>query len=188
MFELTLANWPQASRLLSENVSEVFMVFCLIHKLTIGFAVVGVINGVFFQETFKVVALDDVNMVRQKERAERMHTRKMLSLLKEADLSGDGLMDLEEFRTVMADEGIRCWLASMDINTEDIDALFFLLDTSGDGQVDATELTRGISRLRGNARSLDLNLLMRDLKAAGLPGKLHDVPVEPLVSSQSALR
>lgn len=30
------------------------MPVCLIHKLTMGFAVVGVINGVLMQETFKV--------------------------------------------------------------------------------------------------------------------------------------
>merc|ERR1711953_434846 len=52
MFELTLANWPPVTRLLTEKVSEPLMFFCLLHKLTIGFAVVGVINGVFMQETF----------------------------------------------------------------------------------------------------------------------------------------
>ena len=43
MFEITLANWPPASRLLAENVSEWFMLFGIIHKLTIGFAVVSVV-------------------------------------------------------------------------------------------------------------------------------------------------
>merc|ERR1712232_1055758 len=40
MFELTLANWPPVTRMLTEKVSEGFMFFCLFHKLTIGFAVV----------------------------------------------------------------------------------------------------------------------------------------------------
>merc|ERR1712078_260290 len=45
MFEMTLANWPPICRLLSEQVSEYFVAFCLLHKLTVGFAVVGIING-----------------------------------------------------------------------------------------------------------------------------------------------
>merc|ERR1711865_467181 len=64
MFELTLANWPPVTRLLQEEVSEWFMPICLIHKLTIGFAVVGVINGVILQETFKVASTDGMIMMR----------------------------------------------------------------------------------------------------------------------------
>merc|ERR1740130_1431033 len=72
MFELTLANWPPVTRLLAEEVSEWFMLFCLIHKLTLGFAVIGVINGVIMQETFKVASTDDMVMVRQRKRTSEM--------------------------------------------------------------------------------------------------------------------
>lgn len=44
MFEITLANWPPVSRLLAENVSEWFMLFGVLHKLAIGFAVVSVVS------------------------------------------------------------------------------------------------------------------------------------------------
>merc|ERR1740130_1412094 len=44
MFELTLANWPPVTRLLAEEVSEWFMLLCVMHKVCIGFAVIGVIN------------------------------------------------------------------------------------------------------------------------------------------------
>lgn len=37
---------------------EFWMPFCLFHKLTMGFAVVGVINGVLMQETFKAKSRD----------------------------------------------------------------------------------------------------------------------------------
>merc|ERR1719382_1099043 len=50
MFEITLANWPTACRVLMDNVHEAFMIYALIHKMLLGFAVVGVINAVFIQE------------------------------------------------------------------------------------------------------------------------------------------
>ncbi|CAE7818491.1 Cacna1i, partial [Symbiodinium sp. CCMP2592] len=85
MFEITLGNWPPVCRLLSEKVSEWFMLLCVLHKLVIGFAVVGVINGVFIQETFKVASSDNQIMMRQKERSSNLHEMKMRQLFLEAD-------------------------------------------------------------------------------------------------------
>ena len=47
--ELTLANWAPVCRVLLEDVNEWWVVFCLLHKFTVGFAVVGVINAVLMQ-------------------------------------------------------------------------------------------------------------------------------------------
>merc|ERR1712216_223800 len=71
MFEITLGNWMPPCRALVENVSEWYMLFFVLHKLLIGFSVVGVIAGVFIQETFKVATTDDKIMVMQRERAVR---------------------------------------------------------------------------------------------------------------------
>jgi len=76
MFEITLGNWPPMSRILSEHVSEFFMFFGVLHKLTVGFAFVGVVNGVFMQETFKVAATDDGIMLRAKKLMIKTHMKK----------------------------------------------------------------------------------------------------------------
>merc|ERR1712176_122753 len=117
MFELTLGNWPPVCRLLAENVHESFFLFGMLHKLSIGFAVVGVINGVFMQETFKVAAMDDMLMVRQKERAVKAHKEKMRRFLQEADTKskdgsniGDGELSREEFLQIVLDPQVSHWL------------------------------------------------------------------------------
>eukprot|EP00421_Protoceratium_reticulatum_P011283 CAMPEP_0168398948 /NCGR_PEP_ID=MMETSP0228-20121227/21841_1 /TAXON_ID=133427 /ORGANISM="Protoceratium reticulatum, Strain CCCM 535 (=CCMP 1889)" /LENGTH=485 /DNA_ID=CAMNT_0008412465 /DNA_START=45 /DNA_END=1502 /DNA_ORIENTATION=+ len=162
MFEITLANWPTVGRALSENVSEVFMLFSVLHKLTIGFAIVGVVNGVFMQETFKVAATDDTIMLRQKETAARIHRRKMKLLFEHADTSGDGQLTLDEFHEVVSDPQIKTWLASMEIDAADVDNLYSLLDQTGEGRLSATELIRGMLKLKGPARAIDLANLMRE--------------------------
>merc|ERR1712194_552019 len=68
MFEMSLGNWPPVARLLGEEVSEAFAVLCIFHKVIIGLAVVGVINGVILRETFRVVQTDDLVMLRQKKK------------------------------------------------------------------------------------------------------------------------
>lgn len=190
MFEITLANWPPICRLLSENVSEWWSFFCILHKLSIGFAVVGVINGVFMQETFKAAAADDVIMMRQMKKASQVHIDKMEALFKQADHNQDGYLDLQEFAEVINDSFVKIWLGSMGLEVDDAGTLFDLLD-DGDGLLNAEELIKGVARLKGTARALDvakdmkhtsdiLDRLERYLNKQGI----EDLPAETVTSFQ----
>lgn len=164
MFEIALANWPPVIRLLSEEISEWFVLFGIVHKLTIGFAVIGVINGVILQETFKVASTDDMIMVRQRKRAADTLKRNMLKLLEALDHSGDGLLDFDEFAIIANHPEVKLWMGAMDIETDDLPTLFQLLDADGSGSVSAEELTDRLPRLKGAARSIDLLSLKRRIE------------------------
>jgi len=164
MFELALANWAPVTRLLSEETTEWFMLICVAHKLTIGFAVIGVINGVIMQETFKVAATDDMIMVRQKKRAKATLKKKMMNLLDALDHSDDGMLDYGEFEIIASQPDVKLWLGSMDIETDDIRTLFRLIDQDSSGYVSADELCARIARLKGTARSIDVMALREDFK------------------------
>jgi hypothetical protein len=164
MFELTLGNFMPPARALVEHVSEWYMLFVIAHKLVIGFSVVSVITGVFIQETFKVATTDDKIMLMQKERAMRVHQRKMQALFNYADDSGDGLVDRAEFCKVMDNTGVRTWLAAMELDAPDADSLFALIDVDGDEVITMKELVATVARLKGPARSFDLIMVMRELR------------------------
>jgi len=160
-FEMALANWPPVCRLLMENVSEWFMVLCLLHKLTVGFAVIGIINGVFIQETFRVAAQDDFIMMHQKESAARTHMVKMERLFKAGDASGDGYLDIEEFMILMQNVEVKTWLSSMGLDAGDGELMFEFMDADNDSKVSLAELAEGVSKLKGAARSLDLQMCLK---------------------------
>ncbi|OLP87442.1 hypothetical protein AK812_SmicGene31333 [Symbiodinium microadriaticum] len=175
MFELTL---------------EYFAIFNVAYKLVVGFAAVGIINAVFMQETFKVASSDDNVMMRQKdlgnasllERDLRLHTKKMKTLFEAADESGDGVIDLDEFRKIFELEEIRChvtfraaadkrveartWLSAQDLPVSNPDLLFKLLD-DGDGGLtaDSEELVKGVDRLKGSAKGMDLEAFVMEHRA-----------------------
>merc|ERR1712070_648351 len=155
MFEVTLGNWVPACRLLVEVVSEVWSPLFMIYLCVVGFSVVKVITGVFLHETFKVAGSDDELMIMQKERVTQKHRHKMQRFLMEADNTGDGRMDYQEFDKVMTDERVRTWLSAMGLEVRDVKGLFELLD-DGDHTISSSELCNGVSRLKGEARSLDL--------------------------------
>mmetsp|Transcript_9919 Transcript_9919/g.18084 ORF Transcript_9919/g.18084 Transcript_9919/m.18084 type:complete len:594 (+) Transcript_9919:22-1803(+) len=161
MFEITMGNWPPIARMLSEEVSEWFTLFCLIHKLTIGFAVIGVITGVILQETFKVAQTDDVIMLRNKKQASSMLRKKMKTLFQALDQDGDGKLEEKEFESIGDYPEIECWLASLEIETDDLRTLFTLIDDNGNGYVTLDELIERMPRIKGTARGIDM-LAMRN--------------------------
>lgn len=196
MFELALGDWQDVARILQENVSEYYMFFSLGFKLLIGFAVVGVINGVFMQETFNVAASDDRIMLRKRQLQQRSHVKKMETFFLHADESGDGFVDLEEFKMVLGNEEILSWLAAQDLSVEDADHLFELLD-DGDQKLSASEVVVGVDRLKGSARSIDFAIFMREYRTfagavsdkLGLPTPSHWQPkgtMEDAISRRSS--
>lgn len=161
MFELTLGNWVPIARILSEKVSEWYTIFTLAFQVVLGFAVIKVITGVFLTETMKVASMDDSIMLKSKERAVRLHKEKMRRLFQHADIDGDGGIDCQEFQELLADKEARSWLASMELeiwSEKDGQDLFEMID-DGDGQVTLDELVKGVARLKGQARNVDLALL-----------------------------
>merc|ERR1712032_71388 len=77
LFELMLGNWPPICRLMMETMYEPWSIFAIGYKLTMGFAVIGVIFGVFTQETFRAAETDDQLMLRKKKAQAQTHARKM---------------------------------------------------------------------------------------------------------------
>jgi len=165
MFEVTLANWPPICRLLSEEVSEWFTLLILLHKFTVGFAVVGVINGVFMRETFKVAATDDTIMVRQKVNTRKQHRANMEHLFEALDSNGDGRVTMSEFENLAVFPQVSTWLEAMELQTDDHKTLFNLLDIDGDGELSFEELLKGVDKLKGAATSIDLLAFIREQRA-----------------------
>merc|ERR1711881_203529 len=101
MFEVTLGNWVPVCRTLVENVSEWYSMVFIVYKITVGFAVVKVITGVFMHETFKVASTDDELMIVNQTRQAAKFRKKMHSFMNACDASGDGTLDRDEFRRIV---------------------------------------------------------------------------------------
>eukprot|EP00929_Paragymnodinium_shiwhaense_P025815 TRINITY_DN15528_c0_g2_i1.p1 TRINITY_DN15528_c0_g2~~TRINITY_DN15528_c0_g2_i1.p1 ORF type:complete len:673 (+),score=97.29 TRINITY_DN15528_c0_g2_i1:58-2076(+) len=162
MYELTMGNYVPIARTLHELVSEWFLPIILAYRCLVSFALMKVISGIFLHETFKTAASNDEIMIMQRDRMTRRHIAKMTQLFKEADESGDGELSLEEFRAVMSDPRVKTWLAAQELEVQDVELLFELVD-NGSGTITAEELVAGFAQLKGPARSIDMLTLLRSL-------------------------
>ncbi|CAJ1457319.1 unnamed protein product [Effrenium voratum] len=129
MFQFTLGTWVPVARVLQEIVSPVMNIFTILHKVTIGFACIGVINGVFMQETMKVAQSDDVIMMRDVARREKIHAQKMKTFFQLTDQSGDSNITRAEWVEVMARPATLHWFAAQGLSMQDPEAVFDLLAT-----------------------------------------------------------
>lgn len=154
------------SRILSNNVTEWFAVFAVLFKLTVGFGMVGVINGVFIQETFKASGKDYHIMMRQRDRDEEAFLQTIRRLFEAADSIEENKIRLELLRLTLNDPDVKKWMAVQGLPaTFDVDALFTLFDKDNDGFLSQEELLSGFAEAKGLARHIDLKFLMAELKA-----------------------
>lgn len=163
MLELTLGNWVPVCRLLMENLMEWYGFAIVIYKIMVGFGVVKVITGCFLHETFKIASTDDEIMIMRKQREQESHRGKMERLFSAADDQGHGTLSREEFAFVLSEDHVKTWLSAMEISFEDANMLFELIasntKTCNDNEeprISVSEFLQGTTRLRGNAKALDM--------------------------------
>jgi len=175
IFELTLGNWAPIARFLHEHVSEWFGVVIIAYQLIVGFAVVMVIRGVFLHETFQAVEHDDDLMILRQIRRKAKLTKKMEALFLEADDSGDGYLNHEEFVGVMKDDRVKAWLSAMGLEVSEADIVFEMVD-DGNHKISVDQFVDGLARLKGAARGVDMVQVLRLVR--NLEPMVQDIGVE----------
>lgn len=170
LFEISLGSFIPVTRLVSTNVHEAYIIFAMLHKFSVGFAVIMVITGIFVQETMSVAKTDNTIMLNLKKHARKMHIKKMKSFFSIADADGSGRLDAEEFEEVCADEQVKMWLAAQELDVSDAKTMHTMMcEETGDDEVTPEQLVKGMSRLKGSARNLDMmslrqeNVQLRDI-------------------------
>merc|ERR1719362_2721018 len=155
MFEVHMANWAKPCRVFVETLGEFTGGLFILYRCIMGFALMSVISAVFVQQTMSVVQMDNDIMILKKQKEAEQFNRKLKLLFSALDNNADGMLSRTEFDIITQDAELKVWMSALDIEPEDMEGLFNLLDT-GDGMVSLDEFLMGATRVRGSAKSIDM--------------------------------
>merc|ERR1712151_1199308 len=125
-----------------------------------------IISAIFIKETMDTANDDAEMMLTERTRKRRQYLVKLGNGFKAVDKSGDGVITEEEFRIIVQDPVMKAYMQALELEPYEGDALFQMLD-NGDGEVTYDEFIEGVSRLKGQARSLDMLATQNEIRKVG---------------------
>eukprot|EP00747_Dinoflagellata_sp_TGD_P097617 gnl/TRDRNA2_/TRDRNA2_167186_c2_seq1.p1 gnl/TRDRNA2_/TRDRNA2_167186_c2~~gnl/TRDRNA2_/TRDRNA2_167186_c2_seq1.p1 ORF type:complete len:171 (+),score=38.27 gnl/TRDRNA2_/TRDRNA2_167186_c2_seq1:104-616(+) len=94
------------------------------------------------------------------------HVNLLKELFQNVDNNGSGTITVNEFEEALEATDLQAYFSSMDIDVEDAWTLFKLLDSDGSHRVELDEFVMGCMRLRGNAKGVDIAIMMYEQRVA----------------------
>ncbi|CAE7287891.1 SCN5A, partial [Symbiodinium sp. CCMP2456] len=147
-------NWPVYARPVLESAGHGYVIFYMIYITFVVFAVIRVISAIFLRETLEAANNDAEILVQERLRKKATYVRKLESIFRACDESGDGVLTEDELNELMQDIRVQVYLESLEIDVHESTALFRLLQ-NGDGEITCDDFIDGILRCKGPARAID---------------------------------
>eukprot|EP00429_Kryptoperidinium_foliaceum_P011731 CAMPEP_0176040438 /NCGR_PEP_ID=MMETSP0120_2-20121206/20051_1 /TAXON_ID=160619 /ORGANISM="Kryptoperidinium foliaceum, Strain CCMP 1326" /LENGTH=582 /DNA_ID=CAMNT_0017373835 /DNA_START=12 /DNA_END=1757 /DNA_ORIENTATION=- len=165
MFLVTFSGgWPNYVQRLIDEVHWTFSLIFVAYVWVVVFAITRIITALFLKDTLQVASDDAEMMAREQRSAKVKMARKLEKLFALVDTSQDGYISIDEFRNVVQLPTAQLYFTALDLQIGQACDLFALLD-NGDGKVDLDEFCEGVMRLKGQARAVDMIVVMRDCTA-----------------------
>eukprot|EP00927_Polykrikos_kofoidii_P013022 TRINITY_DN15670_c0_g1_i2.p1 TRINITY_DN15670_c0_g1~~TRINITY_DN15670_c0_g1_i2.p1 ORF type:complete len:817 (-),score=149.10 TRINITY_DN15670_c0_g1_i2:35-2353(-) len=138
--------------------------YTLLFMIFITFSIFGLLNvltSVFVESTIKSAQHYKELVIQEAQSKKETAVVHLRNLFKQMDMDSSGELDLKEMRKYLAAD-CECigYLEACDININDVDVLFRLIDRDNSGFVNLDEFCEGCMTLKGEARSYDIHCLM----------------------------
>jgi len=145
-------------------LADIHWAYNLLFSLYIFFMVIGVLNvviGAFVTRTGEIASRDREYLVKSQLHELNTYFHKVRTFFKEADKDKSGMLSIEEFRETLTHPDVQAYFNALDLDVTQAELLFTLLDQDrNDGVISLDEFLAGCMRLRGQAKSIDVNILL----------------------------
>jgi len=128
------------------------------------FAVLNIVTGVFVDSAMRANTSSRQVVVHEELDSKKDMLRDLSNLFNEMDQNGDGAISMDEFCARLNDERVVAYFKALKLDVHDTIALFHLLDTDEDEEVDMAEFLDGCYQLQGEARSIDTKVMRLQLQ------------------------
>lgn len=132
----------------------------LVYVFFMFMGVLNVVIGAFVAATAEISWKDRDVLVQQEMRKLDNYKGKLKTFFKEADSDGSGTLSWTEFKLHLRNPKVKAYFQALDLDVAQARVLFDMLDNDESGEVSFDEFLEGCIRLKGHARSIDVNMLM----------------------------
>lgn len=143
-----------------EVISPVYLPIFIFYMFFMQFGVLNVVVGTFVATLTDIANKDKESMVKFELEAWKNYTDGIRSFFLAADTDKSGTLSWEELSRHLQDRKVKAYFQAMDLDISQAHVLFELLDANGNNSISLDEFCQGCIRLKGSAKSVDLNMLL----------------------------
>jgi len=151
---LTLDSWTSIARPMQDIVDFSWVLFYLYIAIVV-FVLMNLVTAIIVENALKRSREDEKEIRQQKKREQRKAEKRCRKLFSAIDDDGDENITIEELRNACEDPWLGRQLQVLDINTDNADEVFKMMDT-GDGVLSLDEFFEGTQRMQGPAEGKDM--------------------------------
>jgi len=154
---------------LYDSLSPAGWVPKLMFILFIGFTQIALLNtvtAVFIKCAFMKFEHDREFIVQQEHQDKRDYLLSVKQIFMELDEDESGNLNLEELVQHLKNPEIGAYFTRLGVDTDEIQTVFYLMDENHDETFSLEEFMWGCFRLRGSAKTLDLEILRQEVRFA----------------------
>jgi len=129
-------------------------------------ALLNTVTAVFIKCAFLRFEHDREFVIQQELDEKREYLLDVKGIFCELDEDNSGTINAKELLEQIKNPDVAAYFSKLGVDTDEVDKLFELMDEDGSGFITQEEFLWGCLRLKGWAKSLDLEILQRDVNFA----------------------
>jgi len=170
---------------LARPFAKIGWFYGLAFTLFVTFVMFGLLNvliGVFVQSTSAIADLDRDFVIQEEMNRNQSVMNKMKDLFVSVDTDGSGTVTWPELNSKLDDPVVQGYFSLVQIDIQEAEGLFHLLDVDESGEVGVEEFIMGCMRLKGAAKSIDMATMLYENKRLHVTLKKFMVEVKAEIS------
>jgi len=124
------------------------------------FGVLNVVTSLFVDAVYRASQKDPEIAIQTRIEAEQEYVQDLRLFFKRADKDGSMLLSYEEFSEALSSREVQAFFNALNLDGSQAGALFSLLDKNSSREISIEEFIEGCVHLRGEAKSLDVAVLL----------------------------